>query len=182
MIWNWRRLALVILGLMAVLTWRYRVLRTEVNAIHFFGRAEEVLSLTGSAGMDPLAPAPLPEDLKRREGNLATLVQAVFPQVPAVDWLDPFAPGPDSSRILFLYYGYVRHASTALPVPVENKPVWFVWSPGPSGTAPRFIPAGPRDGWPAYEFRSAPYHSSNGLGSEGYLYVDAAGNRLGEIE
>lgn len=181
MAWRWGWLGLVIAGLAAVMIWRYRVLRVEVNAIHFFGRAEEVLSLTGNSALDPAAPARIPEDLRRREGNRAAPVQALFPQIPAVDWLDPFRSGPDAGRILSLYYGRVRHVSAALEHPVEDKPVWFVWGPGPSGTEPRLIPSGPRDGYPAYEFQSAPYHPSNGLWSEGYWYVDAAGNRFGGV-
>ena len=166
--------------LAGIVTWRYRELRAEVNSIHFFGRANQILSLTGGVRLDPTAPARIPEDLKRREGNLAAQVQALFPHIPAVDWLDPFAPGPDSSRVFPLYFGYVRHVSAALNYPIESRPVWFVWGPGPSGLAPRLFHAGTRDFYHQYEFHSAPYHPSNGLISEGYFYADSAGNRVGE--
>jgi hypothetical protein len=160
---------------------RYGQLRIEFDATRFFANAQTALALPLRDKMNP-EDAPIPESLKKTEGNLLPEFHTIFPQTLKKSLIDPFLPPEEAGRYLQLRYGYVTHDFWTPEVAWKaNKPVWFVWSAGAARIAPDLVESATGGGERLFRFKSPPFQASNGLHSGGYLYSDSQGNRAGRI-
>lgn len=174
-------LALVLAALAALMVYRYGQLRIEFDNTRFFRNASVALSLT-SRGEFNSQVEPIPGEWKTMEGNPLPLFYSLYPETQKKSLIDPFLPVDLPDRFLHLRYGYVEHDQWIPPQDrVFNKPTWFVWGCGPAQIAPKWIESAAGEGERLFRFISSPYHPSNGLRSQGYLYMDQIGRRIGKI-
>ena len=174
-------LALIILLLVVTVTWRYGQLKIHVGVTHFFDRAETILSTLAvhDPGLQRSAPPPVP--FEHPDDPLPEFAER-FSHIPQKELFDPLSSNEKSKRFLQVRYGLAVHS-----VPVKSRyeirygPTWFVWSDGPSQTAPEIVEQA-SGSIRVYRFLSTPYDASNGLRSRGYLYADLNGIRLGRID
>lgn len=159
---------------------RYGQLRVEFDNTRFFTNAGIALSLATRDEVNAPS-APRSDELRNFEYNPLPRLHAMYPETLKKSLIDPFFPTALSDRYLLTSFGYVEHAEWTPPEsPWRNKPVWFVWGCGIAQVAPTMVEEASGE-FRRYRFQSSPYQPSNGLSSEGYLYLDSVGNRLGKI-
>lgn len=172
----------VVLAVLALLmVHRYGQLRIEFDNTRFFRNASVALSLTNRGELNPQT-APIPNEWKTMEENPLPLFHSLYPETQKKALIDPFLPDALPDRFLQLRYGYVEHDQWTPPKDrFYNKAVWFVWGCGPAQVAPEWIESVTGEGERLFRFVSSPYHPSNGLRSQGYLFQDQMGIRIGKI-
>ncbi len=160
---------------------RYEQLRIEFDNTRFFLNAGMALSLCTRGDLQSPGLHAV-EELKTFPQNPLPRLHTYYPQIPIKALIDPFLPKRLSNRYLNLEYGYVEHAEWTPPlVGLNDRPVWFIYGCGPAQVAPGRIDSASGDGVRVIRFETPPYQPSNGLFSQGYLYADSLGNRLGKI-
>ncbi len=185
MIRRWILRGLLLCSVLAVLTalmsWRYYQLKTRVQITRFFREAPMLfppmldLSLQSSA-------LKIPPSIRKTTGNVLPELLRLYPTMRQRSQKDPFGSESGGKRLLEVRYGIVRHsAPVQMPYSNPNRPVWFTWSAGPSDADPALISQLVDNTTPTHQFKAPPYQPSNGLWSQGYLYVDSLGGQLGKF-
>ncbi|MBD3267953.1 hypothetical protein GF373_14905 [bacterium] len=169
--------SLAVLGLIA---WEYQRLHTQNQVRLFFRNGDRILSFVNPRPLEPTGPPNSHlHPLKTKFGNLLFLIPQLEIHIPPKYLSDPFDPHHDME----LRHGIVTH-----PIPIEsplgqpNQPAWFCFSAGPAEVGPiletNLIH---QSEGRKYRFISMPYDVSNGLWSEGYLFMDSHGNQRGRL-
>lgn len=159
---------------------RYGELRIEFQNTRFFTNAQIALNLPFRENQNR-ENAPIPESTTMK-GNLLPKYHEKFPQTLKKSLVDPFLPFERSDRYLQMRYGFVHHDFWTPEIAwAAKKPVWFIWSAGASRIAPELVESATEGGERLLRFKSPPFQASNGLHSDGYLYCDSQGNRVGKI-
>jgi hypothetical protein len=182
--WFWQTLALmgVLVGLLGYLAWIYQQVYIKEQLSRFVENANEIVFF------EPIEGIALPpsnesgitiEMIKQHAGNRLELARSSFLKTENKYLIDPFQPRQN----LPLLYGVVRH-----PVKIDEtqydlqSPVWFTYSPGPSGERVQMQIIRSSNQPEHYQFVSPPYDTSNGLRSQGYVYADSQGLRFGKVK
>ena len=168
--------------LLAVLViFRYQLLKTRVDITQFFNDSSYVLSFLLQDDFSKRT-APIPEEVKKQPKNLLPEVTQAIADLKNIPFYDPFSSAGEPGKPLELRFGRVQHPmAIQSPFWTPDRARWFTWSRGPSRREPEIKTEPIHDDYSFYRFVSPPYQVSNGLWSDGYLYLDSKGLELGKI-
>lgn len=179
-----QRIAILIFAILVVagiIVRRYGQLRIEFDNTRFFTNAGIALSLATRDELNPQSTS-IPDSFREFKGNILPRLCVLYPTTRKKSLIDPYFPIGLTDRYIEMRFGYVEHSNWMPPETAwRGRPVWFVWSSGPAQIAPVMVEEASEDRIRIFRFNSPPYQPSNGLGSEGYLYSDSVGNRVGKI-
>lgn len=155
-------------AIVAALIYRYQEYWMYREIQSFFGQTATLLPF--SAEGIPNAPAPdVPEPLPEHGNLIDHLIRNT-------------TQNPNRSAVTGLIvagYGTIDEFTPTPRWPSQTEgPVWFLLRPRPGLAAYAIRHQTTEDGW-LYFVEAQPYDVSNGLWSEGFLYVDELGRRAG---
>jgi len=160
--------------------WRYSQLKARVQTAQFFINAGQLINFSLFT-LGPEQTADAPEEWKKAQGSLAPLIRKAHPDLGEKYFHDPF-PADGAAPFLDVRYGVVKHPATVILYRYNpSRPSCFTWSAGPSRLAP-IIKTEDSPEERIYDFQSLPFHPSNGLYSQGYLFYDSQGVVFGKID